>query len=990
MGQKLFRLSLLLLGLLLAGDTWAQGLLSATLSGKVINEGQGLPGVSVMVRSPNLQGTRTTFTSTNGDYTFASLPSGSYTVTFSLMGFQPVTRQADLAASQSFTVNATLSLASVAAQATVVGRADSISEATQAATTFTSDTLNKLPVARTIVSAVALVPGLNENGPNGAITIAGAMSYDNLYLVNGANIMDNIRSTPVNLFIEDAIQETTTATGGVSAEYGRFAGGVINTITKSGGNAFSGSFRTTFDNPAWAAIQPLGSPGIQQLNEAYEATFGGPILKDKIWFFAAGRYAKLDSTVTTQGTLIPVNQTNTDRRYEAKLTLSPVQSHTLTASYTGYEVDQVNYYFNSYPTYDLASFYDRQLPSDFFVANYNGVLTSDFFVEARYSRKEFTFENAGSRMTDLIKGTPIYDTANVAIWNSPVFCAVCPNANEERNNDDLFAKGTYFLSTPSMGSHNVVVGVDQFRAHLLSNNYQSGSQFFVGFDDTHFLGQTAYPQLTSGLASLDYYPIFKQAQPSSMQTRSAFLNDTWKLNNTLSFNLGIRYDKNHGVDMEGVLRQKDSAWSPRLGVTVDPKADGRLRFNASYARYVSAVQESFAGGASGAGSPAYYYYLYGGEDINTGAAPWLSAADALTKFFGWWGINNRDMFPVLNQDSLFVAAYPGFNLKVADGMQSPHTDEVALGVAGSLGSRLTYRVDGTYRKGAGFIESVINMQTGQVTDPAGTVYDVSVMQNAGSEYRRTYYGLAAQFAWRPIDGLSLGGNWTWSHTYGNLVGETAGSGPLTGDLASYPEYKQASWYTPVGDLPQDQRQRVRLYGSYELPLPKRFGNFGVSAIFQANRGLSYSAVGTVEVASYVTNPGYATPPVNTTYYLSSRGAYTTEAWYQTDLALNYSYDIGKVQLFVQPQILNVFNAQHLNGTNVNTAVYTSVNKGYLAKFNPFTQNHDALIECPATATPEQCQAMGANWQVGPSFGQASNASAYQQPRTFRFSVGLRF
>jgi hypothetical protein len=362
----------------------------------------------------------------------------------------------------------------------------------------------------------------------------------------------------------------------------------------------------------------------------------------------------------------------------------------------------------------------------------------------------------------------------------------------------------------------------------------------------------------------------------------------------------------------------------------------------------------------------------------------------LARFFGWWGINQRDMFPALNQDSLFAASYPGLNLRIADGMQSPHNDEIALGVAGSLGPRLTYRVDGTYRKGGGFIETVTNMQTGQVTDPVGNVYDVAVTQNGGSEYMRSYYGLAAQFAWRPIDGLNLGGNWTWSHTYGNLEGVWAGGAPRAADVNSYPEYKQASWYAPVGDLSQDQRHRVRLYGWYDLPLRKACGNLGVSAIFQANSGLSYSAVGNVDVGSYVENPGYALPPVNASYYLSFRGAYTTEPWYQTDLALNYSYDLGKVQLFVQPQVLNVFNAQHLNGTNLNTTVYTNLNKGYLAKFDPFTQNHDVLVECPASATPEQCQAMGAHWQTGPSFGQASNANAYQQPRTFRVSVGLRF
>ncbi len=979
---------------LMSPSLLAQGLPNGSIAGSVTSapDGLPLPAATVTASSPALQGVRQAITAVNGDFIIPNLPPGEYEVGVQLNGFQTGARKGvPLGASQRQQLHFSLKLEAVSANVEVTGASEQVSVTPQAATTFTAEVLNKLPVARNILSAVALAPGLNQNGPNGAITISGATSYDNLYLVNGANIMDSIRGTPLNLFVEDAIQETTTSTGGISAEYGRFAGGVINTITKSGGNAFSGSFRTTFDSPAWVAVPPLGSPGLQEVDETYEATFGGPILRDRIWFFASGRYSQLSNTYTTPQTLISVNQTNKDQRFEGKLTLSPFQNHTLTGSYLNWTRDQLNYYYSPYATYDLVSFYDRTLPSNIAVVNYNGVLTGQFFVEAQYSEKHFTFENSGTHTLDLLAGTPIFDFTNSAIWNSPPFCAICPGNAEERNNSDIFAKATYFLSTPSAGSHNILVGVDQFRGHHLSNMYQSGSQYIAWSDDTHFAGEVAYPQFTPGLAYLAYFPVYKPAVPSDMRTRSAFLNDTWKLDNHFSFNLGLRYDKNHAVDMGGVLRQEDSAWSPRLGVTVDPRGDGRLRFNASYARYVSAVQESFAGGASASGNPAYYYYLYGGDDINTGAAPWLSAADALTRFFGWWGINRSDMFPALNQDSLAAAGYPGLNWTIGEGMQSPHTDEIVLGVAGAVGPRLTYRLDGTYRKGGGFIESVTDMSTGQVTDPAGNVYDLNVTRNGGSEYRRTYYGLAAQFAWRPADRLSLGGNWTWSHTYGNLPGEYAASGPTAGGLNYYPEYHRASWFAPVGELPQDQRHRVRLFGSYDLPLPKAVGNLGVSAIFQANSGTPYSAVGTVDVSSYVTNPGYAVPPSNSDYSFSPRGAFTTEAWYQLDLALNYSFRIGTVELFAQPQVLNVFNTQHIaSNSYISTAVYTNLNRSYLARFDPFTQNHDALVECPRDADAATCNAMGAQWQLGPTFGQANNALAYQTPRTFRLSVGVRF
>ena len=86
-------------------------------------------------------------------------------------------------------------------------------------------------------------------------------------------------------------------TSGISAEYGRFTGGVVNAITKSGGNNFSGSGRVNFLNPAWTTRRRSRSRGQRQARPMYvnrrrtKATFGGPIAKDRLWFFRAGRYA---------------------------------------------------------------------------------------------------------------------------------------------------------------------------------------------------------------------------------------------------------------------------------------------------------------------------------------------------------------------------------------------------------------------------------------------------------------------------------------------------------------------------------------------------------------------------------------------------------------------------------------------------------------------------------------------------------------------------
>ena len=126
-----------------------------------------------------------------------------------------------------------------------------------------------------------LSPAVTEStAPNARqLNINGAFAYDNLFMINGVDVNDNLFGSPQNVFIEDAIQETQVLTSGISAEYGRFSGGVINAITKSGGNKFTGSFRLNLADPTWSAITPFeqdhDTTRTSVLNKTYEVTLGG-------------------------------------------------------------------------------------------------------------------------------------------------------------------------------------------------------------------------------------------------------------------------------------------------------------------------------------------------------------------------------------------------------------------------------------------------------------------------------------------------------------------------------------------------------------------------------------------------------------------------------------------------------------------------------------------------------------------------------------------
>ncbi|PYQ48419.1 MAG: hypothetical protein DMF59_16070 [Acidobacteria bacterium] len=240
--------------LLSATGLMAQGL-TGTLTGVVTQEGNALPGVTVTVTSPSLQGTRSTVTNEAGGYSIGALPPGDYRVSFELAGMNSMNKSVHVGIAQNARADAAMKVGAVTEAITVTAAAPSVVERPQVQTNFSHDMIEALPVPRTIVAITGLAPG-GVAGVNGS-SISGAQSFDNLYTVDGAVIQENLRGQPHNLFIEDAIQETTVHTGGaISAEFGNFTGGVVTAISKSGGNDFSGSMRDSMTNPAWVAPSP--------------------------------------------------------------------------------------------------------------------------------------------------------------------------------------------------------------------------------------------------------------------------------------------------------------------------------------------------------------------------------------------------------------------------------------------------------------------------------------------------------------------------------------------------------------------------------------------------------------------------------------------------------------------------------------------------------------------------------------------------------------
>jgi outer membrane receptor protein involved in Fe transport len=1005
---------------------------TGAITGRVVDsQGLSVPGVTINAKSPNLQGIVSVVSSENGDYIIPQLPAGVYDLTFNLSGFERQDRRVNLALGQTLPINVEMGPAALSETVNVVGTTSSVlTQTPQVATNFKQDMIAMLPTNRTIDASILRAPAVHPTGPSGAYSIAGAMSFESLYMVNGVTVNENLRGQPNTLYIEDAIQETTVSTSGISAEYGRFSGGIVNVITKSGGNLFAGSFRDSIYNDNWRSLvvgnsnfAPLAAgqtvalcntvaglngtqirdPGcfsgdakVDANVNQLEGYYGGPIVKDRLWFFVPGRYIKQQQS---QNTVNPVNLAyiteDKSKRFEIKLTGAVNSNHRLDGDYTKETRDQINNTFSTATSMDRNSLYDRQLPQDLYTVNYRGILTQTFFVEARLAVRHFSFVGSGSPFTDIIKGTLLLDRARGSLryW-SPTFCGVCDK--EGRDNDEQAIKGTYFLSTPNGGSHSMVTGYNRYNDKRFANNHQSGSDYRIIGTTSIVRGTGAdaviYPSWNPGASTvLQFNPILKGTEGTNFVTHSIFFNDNWRANNHLTLSLGLRWDKNSGVNGAGEPVVKDSAFSPRVGLVWDPKGDGVTTLSASVGQYVAAISGGVADNSSTGGNPAAFQWQYAGAAINPdpNAATLVDSAAAIQQVFDWC---NRDTAGMCRQP-IIASSIPGVSLKIGEDLKSPNVLEYAGGVSRKLGSRAVVRADYTYRKYRDFYASQIDLTTGTVVDPFANRADLEIVQNTNL-LERQYSGVTLSSSLQLNARTNIGGNYTLSRLWGNVNGETVAGGPDTNDILAYPEYHQDSWFVPIGDLEADQRHRASLWLNYGVP---KVEGLTLSLLQDVASGTPFGAAGTVDARPFVADSiasRYATPQgaTNETYFYTARDAFHTAATKRTDFAVNYSRGISpgghKIEGFIQAQILNVFNTQDLcacggsvfsNGgsfqsNRIGQGVLSPVNNAAMVRFDPFTQ------------TPVQ----GVNWNYNANFNTPLNRFAFTTPRTFRISFGARF
>src|SRR5688572_26620955 len=828
----------LLLALVGASAAFAQGVQTGTVRGTVRDQqGLAVPGVTITATSPALQGPRNTVSDGEGNYTLAALPAGQYEVTFELTGFTTVKQTTPVSVGLQVEQNVTLPTGALTEAVQVVAETPAAIASPTVSANIRKEEVDALATPRTIQGIATLAPNVTERSPNaGQIVINGAFAWDNVFMVNGVDVNDNLFAQPQNLFIEDAIEETTVLTSGISAEYGRFSGGVVNAVTKSGGNTFSGSWRMNLLNPSWTVETPFErsatNPGTgaaksvteypDDLQNTHEGTFGGPIMRDRLWFFAAGRYQKTATPITLPQTGITLSSNDLNKRGEIKLTGSVATNHTLQGGYLNNYRERTNNSGLQSFVIEPASEVDRTNPNMYYFTNYRGVRGTTIW-EAQYSQRKFKFADDGGTSTNIVD-SPFISLTCACLYNAPYFDATDP---ENRNNRQIGGNVTSFWN--GAGRHETKIGYEFFRSQRTGGNSQSSTSYVFNADFV-LQGGLPVPHFVPGETYVENY-VATRGATMNINNQSAFIQDRWAISNKLSANLGLRFEQVK-VESTGEIVSVNTSPRivPRFGVSYDLKGDGANIIHATYAQYSGRYSEAQVGGNSPVGSPATLSRYYTGPDC-------IGDETACAAGF------NLANYPITSAN-LERVEVPLANIFVDQKLKTPLTHEFTASFGRTLGG------------GNGFAEaSYIFRRTGNmvedfVTRADGTTHVVFNGVDAGTvsnvAYRNTdlawreYQAAVLQGRYRLFNRLTVNGNYTIQlRNHGNYEGEGTNTPGSTSIIGDYPEALSEARHFPEGRLQNFQRHKVRAWAIYDMDLG-RAGDLSVSGLVRVDSGLAYS------------------------------------------------------------------------------------------------------------------------------------------------------
>jgi Carboxypeptidase regulatory-like domain/TonB-dependent Receptor Plug Domain len=614
------------------------GLIQGTISDQ---NGAVVAGASVNIKNAATGFERTVSTNSDGFFSAPLLPLGKYKVTVSAKGFSNSVYENDLSVGQTLNLKIDLKVGGSSENVTVTADSQPVDTArTELNTLLNQKSVENLPIGRRDFSQfVKLTPGVSVvQGPDGdEITINGQKGIQNNFSIDGADANNPFfgeqrgGQRPAFTISLESIKEFQVIPVGASAEFGRSSGGFINAVTKSGTNEFGGSAFGYFRNQGLSSQNPdavaARLPVEDFRNYQFGGNLGGPIKKDKAFFFVAyerndGRSSKpnsIDPRLVTlfatrfgspgeQGT---IKRTNVADVFLVKLDVQLNSSNLLTVRHNFSRAEQVNGTFDV-PTWGTSANGRKTSKSNSFITQLVSTISPTLLNEFRFqwAKEERPRFYDGPDLPDTTIGT--FDGTLSYRFGRPFFLPV-PSSDARIQFTDNF--------TVIAGNHTVKFGADinQVKVSQTFIGFARGRYIFAGATiNDAITGFTNYINGTSaaGLALyLQFAPIGgRTVQQAGTQEFKVFepgiyVQDNWNVRQNLTLNLGMRWEGQYQPDpinapsatrygqfindprfpSNGTIPDFKDGWQPRLGLSWSPGKDGKTAIRLGAGMYFARI-----------------------------------------------------------------------------------------------------------------------------------------------------------------------------------------------------------------------------------------------------------------------------------------------------------------------------------------------------------------------------------------------------------------
>jgi outer membrane receptor for Fe3+-dicitrate len=911
-----------------------------------------LADAEVTVRNPETGFTRTVKADADGNYRFPFLPVGKYIVEATRDG-KTLGQLAEVTVGlgAATTANVTVGITTLE-EIEVLGRRIVTAvdvKSTESATNITLEDLERLPVERDIQSVALLAPGVGKGdaglcaGGNCGLSFGGSSIAENTVYINGLNVTDFYNRVGSSSVPFAFYKEFQVKTGGYSVEFGRTTGGVINAVTRSGTNEFEYGTEVAWE-PSFLQSKKdnhfdrSGNPYIIGSYDEYDrmsatAYASGPIIKDKLFFFALYEARDYQPTYTSNSGNSLFEAKSDDAFWGAKLDWQINDKNLLEFLIFSDEDEEVrDAYAFSFPEGDRGAFQQTRFTNSGglnWSTTFTTYLTDTFSAKVLYGENQREFSRFSqndlecSRVRDLRPGGA-----------GDVGCTSSASVTEREDTREAIRLDFEWL----LGDHQLRFGLDH------ETNTSEHTQYYPGPDRLLYeVRRAGTPTLENGAPiaiGTEYVRTRQNEVDGEFETLNSayYLEDNWSVTDTLVLNAGVRLEAFDNKNSDGDTYIKiDDMIAPRFGFSWDVKGDNRSKLFGNAGRYflpvANVINIKQAGGFL---DRRTFYEFLGFEEFEYNGSTYMRP------------ILGDQIGPV--DDSQGDGTVGDLRGEVDADMDPVYQDELILGFQSMIDDKWSWGVRGIYRELHNAIDDMeitsngilcggqptsVGFVMGNPGEPLTVFTDTDcdgvndsfvtidtaragwAMFDEDGNYvgevgfpkpKRTYKAIEFMLdrAWDDV--------WSFNATYTLSFSEGNAEGPVNSDTdfadAGRTEAFDNPWvnYGGYGYLANDRRHQLKLRGSYAL---NEHWEIGASLDVQSGRPISARGEGnpfddTAFESYFIFNEDTGE------WELHKRGAHGRTPWiFDVGANVTYRYKFDVADLQVKLSVYNLLNQQRV-------------------------------------------------------------------------------